>query len=110
MMPYVNNEHISNIYKILAPPYIKNNLSIQNASASKNSGSIDKNSLKNLQKYYEYAGGQNYKIKKSNNNPTYDLNVNYASANIKIVPNRKLSPINNPMNKMIRIQSQCKYK
>jgi hypothetical protein len=102
MLPYVNNEHISNIYKILAPPYIKNNLSIQNSSVNKN-GSADKNSLKNLQKYYEHAGGQNYKNKKSNNNPNYDLNINYASANIKIVPNRKLSPINNPMKKMIKI-------
>lgn len=104
MLPYVNNEHISNIYKILAPPYIKNNLSIQNSSANKNAGSVDKNSLKNLQKYYEYAGGQNYKMKKSvNNNPNYDLSINYASANIKIVPNRKLSPINNPIKKMIKI-------
>ncbi len=103
MLPYVNNEHISNIYKILAPPYIKNNLSIQNPQINKNGNSAEKNSLKNLQKYYEYSSGHNYKVKKSNNNQNLDLSINYAPANIKIVPNRKLSPINNQMKKMIKI-------
>jgi len=104
MLPYVNNEHISNIYKILAPPYIKNNMSIQNPGINnKNANSVEKNSMKNLQKYYEYASGNNIKVKKSSNNPNLDLSINYAPNNIKIVPNRKLSPINNPMKKMIKI-------
>lgn len=101
MLPYVNNEHISNIYKILAPPYIKNNISIQNPSLNRNRVSNEKGSLKNIEKYYEY-NNQNYKIKKSIN-PNLDLSINYASpANIKIIPNRKLSPINNNK-KMIKI-------
>lgn len=102
MLPYVNNEHISNIYKILAPPYTKNNLIIQNSNF-KQRVSNDKVSMKNIEKYYEYSNNQNYKMKKSTNNNNLDLSINYASPpNLKIIPNRKLSPINN-IKKMIKI-------
>ena len=100
MLPYVNNEHISNIYKILAPPYLKGNM-MNNQNQGPKYRSNEKGG-KNIEKYYEY-NNQNYKLKKSNNNNT-DQNVNYHSpANLKIIPNRKLSPINNNIKKMIKI-------
>lgn len=98
MLPYVNNDHISKIYKILAPPYLKNNVNVQNSNSKPRGGSNDKISMKNIEKYYEY-NNQNYKSKNSNN---LDLSINYGiPTNIKIVPNRKLSPINNK--KMIKL-------
>ena len=100
MLPYVNNEHISNIYKILGPPYLKGNMIVQNQNLSK--GRSNEKGMKNIEKYYEYNHNQNYKIKKSNNNNNLDLSLNYNSPQPKIIPNRKLSPINN-IKKMIKI-------
>ena len=102
MLPYVNNEHISNIYKILAPPYLKGNMMGHNQNQGSKHRSNEKGN-KNIEKYYEYSQNQ-YKMKKSNNNNNLDISLNYNSpANIKIIPNRKLSPINNNIKKMIKI-------
>jgi hypothetical protein len=104
MLPYVNNENISNIYKILAPPYLKGNM-LHNPNQVLKNRSNEKG-IKNIEKYYEYNQNQNYKLKKSSNNNILDISLNYNShnspANMKIIPNRKLSPINN-MKKMIKI-------
>jgi len=106
MLPYVNNEHISNIYKILAPPYLKGNM-INNQNQGPKYRSNEKG-IKNIEKYYEY-NNQNYKMKKSsnnNNNSITDLNQNgnyHSPNNLKIIPNRKLSPINNNIKKIIKI-------
>ena len=44
-----------------------------------------------------------YYFKKTNNN-NLENSINYNSpANLKIIPNRKLSPINNNIKKMIKI-------
>lgn len=78
-MPYVNNEHISNVYKIYAP-YLKN----YNIPKNKYS---DRNYLKNIEKYYDY---QNiYRPKKS----SIDSSMIQGSGYNKIIPNRKLSPL-----------------
>ena len=103
MLPYVNNEHISNIYKILAPPYLKGNMMSQNQNQGSKQRSNEKG-IKNIDKYNEYSQNKNYKMKKSNNNNNLDLSLNYNSpANMKIIPNRKLSPINNNSKKMVKI-------
>lgn len=96
ILPNVNNEHIVNIYKIgNNSPNGKNNY-IQ-ASNRYRSNNNDKYYLKSVDKNYE---NNNYKQKKNSNN-YLDVSQNYGSpANIKIVPNRKLSPINK---KMIKI-------
>jgi hypothetical protein len=98
MLPYVNNEHISNIYKILAPPYLKGNMiHSQNHGGAKYKS--NEKGIKNIEKYYEYSQNQNYKIKRNN----LDNSINYNSpANLKIIPNRKLSPINN-IKRMVKI-------
>jgi len=102
MLPYVNNENISNIYKILAPPYLKGNM-MHNQNQGPKYRSNEKG-IKNIEKYYEYNQNQNYKLKKSSNNNNLDMSINYNSpANMKIIPNRKLSPINNNIKKMIKI-------
>lgn len=97
MLPYVNNEHISNIYKILAPPYLKGNMLHQNQGPKYRS---NEKGIKNIEKYYEYSKNQNVK-KRSNNN--LDNSISYNSPNMKIVPNRKLSPINNNHKQMRKI-------
>lgn len=84
LMPYVNNEHINNIYKIYAP-YIK-----QQSPIKYNKYSLEKNKnsnggyLKNLEKYYDYYNV--YKPAKAGNGDSSGQRVN-------VVPNRKLSPI-----------------
>lgn len=84
LMPYVNNEHINNIYKIYAP-YIK-----QQSPIKYNKYSLEKNKnpngayLKNLEKYYDYYNV--YKPMKAGNSENTGQRVN-------LVPNRKLSPI-----------------
>lgn len=102
MLPYVNNENISNIYKILAPPYLKGNMLHNPNQVNKNRS--NEKGVKNIEKYYEYNQNQNYKLKKSSNNNILDISLNYNSPmnNMKIIPNRKLSPINN-LKKMIKI-------
>lgn len=96
-LPYVNNEHIVNIYKISNnSPGSKNPyLQASNRYNSKN----DKYYVKNLDKNYE-----NYLQKKaSNGNINYlDISQGLGIANNKIVPNRKLSPINNKQ-KLIKL-------
>ena len=85
LMPYVNNEHISNIYKIY-PPYIKQQSPIKynkyNLEKNKNPNG---NYLKNLEKYYDYYNV--YKPMKIVNSESSGQKLN------KLVPNRKLSPI-----------------
>lgn len=87
LMPYVNNEHVSNIYKIYAP-HMK-----QQSPIKYNKYSVEKNKnpngayLKNLEKYYDYYNV--YKPMKvvnseSSNNPHHRGSV---------IPNRKLSPM-----------------
>jgi len=84
LMPYVNNEHINNIYKIYAP-YIK-----QQSPIKYNKYSLEKNKnpngvyLKNLEKYYEY-----YNVYKPNKASNSDIN----NQRVNVVPHRKLSPI-----------------
>ena len=54
--------------------------------------------MKNVDKNYE---NNNYRQKKNSNNNYLDISQNYGSpSNIKIVPNRKLSPINKKMVKI----------
>ena len=84
LMPYVNNEHINNIYKIYAP-YIK-----QQSPIKYNKYSLEKNKnsnggyLKNLEKYYDYYNV--YKPMKAGNGDS-------SAQRVSVVPNRKLSPI-----------------
>ncbi len=84
LMPYVNNEHINNIYKIYAP-YIK-----QQSPIKYNKYSLEKNKnangaySKNLEKYYDY-----YNVYK----PMKVLNSDSSGQRVNVVPNRKLSPI-----------------
>ena len=99
MLPYVNNEHISNIYKILAPPYLKGNMIHQNQGPKYRS---NEKGIKNIEKYYEYSQNQNVRKKKSGNN-NLDNSISYNSPNMKIVPNRKLSPINNNLKQIRKI-------
>lgn len=87
MIPHVNNEHISNIYKIYAP-YIKQ------SPVRYNKYSIDKkntngNYLKNLEKYYDYYNV--YKPKKNS------VESSSTGRNGGVIPNRKLSPIRKNM-------------
>jgi hypothetical protein len=75
----INNDHMSNIYKIYAP-YIKQ------TPVKYNKYSIEKknpngNYLKNIEKYYDYYNI--YKPKKSTE----------ETGKINVVPKRKLSPI-----------------
>jgi len=78
MLPYVNNEHISNVYKIYAP-YLKN------GNVNKNK---DKNNLKSIEKLYDYHNM--YKPKKG----SLDSSMNSGSPHGgKLVVNRKLSPL-----------------
>ena len=85
LMPYVNNEHISNIYKIYAP-YMK-----QQSPIKYNKYSLEKNKIqngpymKNLEKYYDYYNV--YKPMKVVNSESS------AHQRINVIPNRKLSPI-----------------
>jgi hypothetical protein len=85
LMPYVNNDHMNNVYKIYAP-YMK-----QQSPIKYNKYSIDKNQnkngvyLKNLEKYYDY-----YNVYK----PMKVVNSEGSSnQRINVIPNRKLSPI-----------------
>jgi hypothetical protein len=89
LMPYVNNEHISNIYKIYAP-HIKHQSPIKY-----NKYSLEKNKnqngayLKNLEKYYDY-----YNVYKPMKVVNSESNNNYNSQQRgNLIPNRKLSPI-----------------
>ncbi len=88
-MPYVNNEHINNIYKIYAP-YIKQQSPIKynKYSLEKNKNSNGNNYLKNLEKYYDY-----YNVYK----PMKAVNSESNSQRVNVVPNRKLSPIRKNM-------------
>jgi hypothetical protein len=104
MLPYVNNENISNIYKILAPPYLKGNMMHNHNNNQVPKYKSNDKGIRNIEKYYEYNQIQNYKLKNSSNNNNLDMSMNYNSpANLKIIPNRKLSPINNNVKKMIKI-------
>jgi len=89
LMPYVNNEHINNIYKIYAP-YIKQQSPIKynKYSLEKNKNSNGNNYLKNLEKYYDY-----YNVYK----PMKAVNSESNSQRVNVVPNRKLSPIRKNM-------------
>ena len=92
-MPNVNNDQL--IYKINnnSPPNPKNPY-YQASNRYKNNN--DKYYVKNLDKNYE-----NYKQKKMNNGSSgnyLDMSQNYN--NNKIVPNKKLSPINKKMIKL----------
>ncbi len=87
LLPYLNNEHISNVYQIYSP-YSKGKNSVINKY--KNSDNKHSKYLRQIEKYYEYNV---YKPKKN----IIDVNQNYQG---KIVPNRKLSPIGK---KMIKI-------
>jgi hypothetical protein len=87
LMPYVNNDHMNNVYKIYAP-YMK-----QQSPIKYNKYSIEKNQnqnkngvyLKNLEKYYDY-----YNVYK----PMKVVNSEGSSnQRINVIPNRKLSPI-----------------
>ena len=105
-MPNVNNEHTVNIYKISNnSPNVKNSYIQAASNRYKNMNNNNENNkyyIKSVDKNYENNNNNNnnYKQKKNNNN-YLDVSQNYISpANIKIVPNRKLSPINK---KMIRI-------
>jgi len=95
-LPYVNSDHIVNIYKINNNPSNPKNPYIQASNRYKNNN--DKYYVKNLDKNYE-----NYKQKKINNGSSnyLDISQNYGiSNNNKIVPNKKLSPINKKMIKL----------
>jgi len=85
LMPYVNNEHINNIYKIYAP-YLKQQSPIKynKYSLEKNSKNPNGNYLKNLEKYYDY-----YNVYK----PMKALNSESNGQRVNMIPNRKLSPI-----------------
>jgi hypothetical protein len=92
LMPYVNNEHISNIYKIYAP-----HMKQQQSPIKYNKYSIEKNKnqnqngayLKNLEKYYDY-----YNVYKPMKVVNSESNNNYNSQQRgNLIPNRKLSPI-----------------
>lgn len=85
MMPYVNNDNSSNIYKIYAP-YIKQQgpVKYNKYSLEKNKNSNNGNYLKNLEKYYDY-----YNVYK----PMKVLNSESNNNRVNVVPNRKLSPI-----------------
>lgn len=74
--PY--NDHISKVYNIYAP-YLKNAQGLPTKQIK-----YDKN-LKNIEKYYEY--NNIYKSKKSIDSS--------AILPVKVIPNRKLSPIGN---------------
>lgn len=81
----MNNEHIYNVYQIYGaknPPYIQGN----NQYSINKHKYIDKNSyLNKLDKYYDY---NIYKPKK------YSPDGSHGShSGIKVVPNRKLSPL-----------------
>jgi len=86
LMPYVNNDHMNNVYKIYAP-YMK-----QQSPIKYNKYSIEKNQqnkngvyLKNLEKYYDY-----YNVYR----PMKVVNSEGSSnQRINVIPNRKLSPI-----------------
>lgn len=89
LMPYVNNEHISNIYKIYAP-YMKGQSPIKynKYSLEKNKNS-NGNYLKNLEKYYDY-----YNVYKPMKIVNSESNINSInSQRVNVVPNRKLSPL-----------------
>ena len=86
LMPYVNNDHMNNVYKIYAP-YMK-----QQSPIKYNKYSIDKSKnqngvyLKNLEKYYDYYNV--YKpMKVVNSEGSSNQRINH------VIPNRKLSPI-----------------
>jgi len=100
ILPNVNNEHIVNIYKISNnSPNAKNSYIQAASNRYKNTNNNENNKyyIKSVDKNYE---NNNYKQKKNNNN-YLDVSQNYGlPPNIKIVPNRKLSPINK---KMVRI-------
>ena len=86
----MNNEHISNAYQIPSPD-AKNTK--QQPKKYKNSDGKNLKYQNQLEKYYEY--NDLYKRKK------YVIDRSpYGSLN-KIVPNRKLSPLNNK--KLIKI-------
>jgi hypothetical protein len=90
LLPYLNNEHISNVYQIYSPySKVHNNSPI--IKKYKNSDNKHSKYLKQIEKYYEY---NIYKPKKNiieQSSPVYGG---------KIVPNRKLSPLNK---KLIKI-------
>jgi hypothetical protein len=88
LLPNVNNE-IFNIYKIGNNSPIPRNIFIP-ASNRYKGNNIDKYYLKNNDRNFE---NNNNKQKKNNNN-YLDVSQYYGSPNVKIVPNRKLSPIN----------------
>ena len=84
LMPYVNNDHMKDVYKIYAP-YMK-----QQSPIKYNKYSVDKNKnpngvyLKNLEKYYDYYNYRPSKVVNSEGSSNQRINV---------IPNRKLSPI-----------------
>lgn len=102
MLPNVNNDFVVNINKIKDGSSNPKNVYVPASNRYKNSNNNNSNNndkyyIKNYDKNYE---NNNYKQKKNSSN-YLDVSQNYGSpANIKIVPNRKLSPINK---KMIKI-------
>ena len=99
ILPYVNSEHISNVNRINSnSPYGKNLQYMLPSNRYKNLN--EKYYVKNIDKYYEYNNVMKSNKNSSNNinnmSNILDVSQNYGSpVNIKIVPNRKLSPINN---------------
>lgn len=95
----MNSEHISNVNRINSnSPYGKNLQYMLPSNRYKNLN--EKYYVKNIDKYYEYNNVMKSNKNSSNNinnmSNILDVSQNYGSpVNIKIVPNRKLSPINN---------------
>lgn len=88
ILPYVNGDNIVNIYKINNQSPNSHNLYIPASNRYRNN-------IEN--KYYlKNSENKNHERQKKNSlsNNYFDLSQNYGSPNIKIVPNRKLSPIN----------------
>jgi hypothetical protein len=88
MMPYVNNEHISNVYKIYGPYLKEKGNPMVNKYKSNEKHGVNLNYLKNIEKYYDYNV---YKPKKNNLDSSLDQGLIRPGA--KVIPNRKLSPI-----------------
>ena len=86
MIPYLNNEHISNVYQIYNP--------YKGAAANTNVLSVNKMKyeIKGYNKNQKYS---EYKTNAGQKKENLDSSVNYGShsGGKKVVPNRKLSPI-----------------
>jgi hypothetical protein len=82
IMPYMNNDHINNIYKIYAP-YLKQSPVKYHKYTLDKKNNANGNYIKNLEKYYDY-----YNVYKPKKNV-----IEASSKMVNIIPNRKLSPI-----------------